>query len=89
MATSQKMILEARRHLHSDAHLTIGILRDTMDSMKSKRRESKPMPGHLVVRIPDALRAALEKAAAQDRRKLSDWVRITLEDALGARKRRR
>ena len=69
--------------------MTVGILRGTVDSMKRKTERSKPMQDHLVVRIPDGLRAALEKAAEADRRKLSDWIRITLEDALGARRRRR
>ena len=47
------------------------------------------MNDHLVVRIPDELRASLEKAAAEDRRKLSDYVRIVLEDHLAGKKKRR
>lgn len=47
------------------------------------------METHIRVRVPADLRASLERAAETDRRKLSDWIRITLEDALGARKGRR
>jgi hypothetical protein len=57
--------------------------------MRQKKRRSKAMQDHLVVRIPDGFREALEKAAAEDRRGLSDWIRITLEDALAARAKRR
>lgn len=40
----------------------------------------------LGVRLPDALLRELEAAAEEDRRKLSDFVRLALEDALAARK---
>ncbi len=40
----------------------------------------------LGVRLPDELLAELSKAADEDRRKVSDFVRILLEDALAARK---
>lgn len=40
----------------------------------------------LGVRLPDALLAELNKAAEEERRKVSDFVRVLLEDALAARK---
>lgn len=40
----------------------------------------------LGVRLPDALLRELEQAAEADRRKVSDLVRVMLEDALKARK---
>ena len=40
----------------------------------------------LGIRIPDALLAELAKAAEEERRKVSDFVRLLLEDALSARK---
>ena len=55
----------------------------------TKKARAKPMKDHLVVRIPDTLRVALEKAAAADRRKLSDYVRILLEDHLAGKRKRR
>ena len=48
--------------------------------MSEKRQEQ--MASHIVVRVSDTLRAALEKAAAKDRRKLSDYIRLALEDHL-------
>lgn len=40
----------------------------------------------LGVRLPDALLRELEQAAEADRRKVSDFVRVLIEDALKARK---
>jgi hypothetical protein len=36
----------------------------------------------LRIRIEQSLKAKLEKAAAADRRTLSDWVRLLLENAV-------
>ena len=53
---------------------------------KAKRKKGEDrMHDHIVVRVPDHLRAALEKAAVKDRRKLSDYIRLALEDHLAAR----
>lgn len=38
------------------------------------------------VRLSDALLAEISQAAAEDKRKLSDWIRLALEDVLAARK---
>ena len=46
------------------------------------------MEGQLVLRLPAKLKKTLEKAAAADRRRLSDFVRLLLEDAMTARKKR-
>ena len=46
------------------------------------------MEGQLVLRLPAKLKRTLEKAAAADRRRLSDFVRLLLEDAMTARKKR-
>ena len=51
---------------------------------KPKRKEQR-MRDHIVVRVPDTLRAALQKAAEADRRKLSDYIRLALEDHLAGR----
>ena len=47
------------------------------------------MDSQMVLRLPSDMRTALEKAAAEDRRKLSDYVRIVLEDHLAGKKKRR
>lgn len=47
------------------------------------------MKSHIVVRVPDHLRAALEEAAEEDRRKLSDYIRLALEDYLAGRPKER
>lgn len=70
--------------------LDLGFLRITMGYMKTKKRKEPPrMDTHLVLRIPTRLKAAVEEAAAKDRRKLSDYVRIVLEDHLAGKKKRR
>ena len=49
------------------------------------------MDDRIIVRLPTAMKGALEEAAEADRRKLADYVRIVLEDHLagrGQRKRR-
>jgi predicted HicB family RNase H-like nuclease len=43
----------------------------------------------LVVRMPPKLKAQLEAAAAADRRTLSDFVRLRLEELVAKPKRRR
>ena len=53
------------------------------------RRRPNPLVHRMMVRLPDGLMRALEKAAAEDRRRLSDFVRIALEDYLAARKKKR
>lgn len=40
----------------------------------------------LGLRLPEALLAELAKAAEEDRRNLSDFLRLLIEDALAARK---
>jgi hypothetical protein len=46
------------------------------------------MNERLSLRIDPQLLAALERAAAEDRRKLSDDVRLKLEDAMARREQR-
>jgi uncharacterized protein (DUF1778 family) len=36
------------------------------------------------LRVPAKLRAAIERCAERDRRKLSDWIVLALEDAVRA-----
>lgn len=43
----------------------------------------------MMVRLPDGLMRALEKAAAADRRRVSEYVRIVLEDHISARGKRK
>ena len=70
--------------------LDYGFLSNTMEYMRSKKRaENQNMDTHLVVRLPAALKAALEKASTDDRRKLSDFVRLALEDHLNCLKKGR
>lgn len=57
-----------------------------MTGMKHLPKGQKPMKKMLGVRLPDALLAELAKAAEEERRKVSDYVRLLLEDALAARK---
>jgi mRNA-degrading endonuclease RelE of RelBE toxin-antitoxin system len=47
----------------------------------------KALGANLIVRVSPALRKSLEKLAEKDRRGLSDYVRVILEDHV-ARKRR-
>lgn len=68
-------ILEARmRHRLTDGNTSEYIAE--MAQMKA-----------LVVRLPLELRQALEKAATKERRSVSDYVRILLEDALKVKKK--
>ena len=61
-----------------------------MEYVSPKNRSaSQLMDTHLVLRLSTALKSALEKVAARDRRKLSDYVRIVLEDHLAGKKKRR
>lgn len=43
----------------------------------SARRDER-----ITIRITKKLRARIERAAERDRRNLSDWIVVTLEDAL-------
>ena len=54
-----------------------------------RRKKPNPLVHRVMVRLPDDLMRALEKAAAEDRRRLSDFVRIVLEDHLAARGKRK
>jgi metal-responsive CopG/Arc/MetJ family transcriptional regulator len=54
--------------------------------MTPQPKGRKAMSKTLGVRLPDALLRELEAAAEEDRRKVSDLVRVLLEDALAARK---
>jgi hypothetical protein len=47
------------------------------------------MESQIVVRMPIDLREALEEAAAKDRRGLSDYLRVVLEDHLAGKRKRR
>ena len=47
------------------------------------------MDQHLVVRVPAALLDGLRQAAEKDRRGLSDYVRIMVEDHLADLKKKR
>lgn len=47
------------------------------------------MDERIIVRLPSAMKGALVKASDADRRKLADYVRIVLEDHLGARGKRK
>jgi uncharacterized protein (DUF1778 family) len=42
----------------------------------------------MTFRIPSALRASVERAAARDRRTVSDWIVLALTDAVAAAKKR-
>jgi hypothetical protein len=57
-----------------------------MLAMKPKRRGTVAMKKQVGVRLSDALLAEISQAAAEDKRKLSDWIRLALEDVLAARK---
>ena len=47
------------------------------------------MDDRIIVRLPAAMKGALQKAAVADRRKLADYVRIVLEDHLAGRGKRK
>jgi hypothetical protein len=54
--------------------------------MKHATRKGKAVKDSmLAVRLPEDLRASLERLAAEDRRTLSDLARLMLEDAVAAR----
>ena len=46
------------------------------------------METQAVVRMPRELRAELEKAAGEERRPVANLIRVLLEDALAARRKR-
>ncbi len=61
-----------------------------MQSMGKRRKKEKVnMDQHLVVRVPAALLDGLRQAAEKDRRGLSDYVRIMVEDHLADLKKKR
>ncbi len=45
----------------------------------------KKTDGQIGIRVSKALRDALERLAAKDRRSLSDYIRLVLEDHVSAR----
>ena len=61
----------------------------TFGRMSRRRSGRGKLDTHLMVRLSTELREGLEAAAEEDRRGLSDYVRIVLEDHLAARKKRR
>ncbi len=80
------------RSLPPDLRLSVlicGVHRVTLHFMKRKKSPQSRMEGQLVLRLPVELRSALDEAAARDRRKVSDYVRIVLEDHLTRMKKRR
>lgn len=52
---------------------------------RTKKKGAETMESMMTIRIPADLRAELEKRAEAERRKLSDLVRLLLEDALKAK----
>ncbi|MCC6741111.1 MAG: ribbon-helix-helix protein, CopG family [Planctomycetia bacterium] len=55
--------------------------------MKPKRKERPVVKSEFVIlRVPPELKRALEEAAAAERRGLSDYLRLALEDLVAKRK---
>lgn len=49
----------------------------------------RELDSHLIVRVSTALKEAIEKLAAMDRRGLSDYIRLALEAHVEAKRRRK
>lgn len=56
-------------------------------SKKPKRRETSSE--FLTIRCPPRLLEAIKEASDKDRRTVSDWCRLAIEDAVRAGKKRR
>lgn len=57
--------------------------------MRKEKSTRSRMDTQIMIRLRSELREGLEAAAAADRRGLSDYVRIVLEDHLAGKKKRR
>jgi uncharacterized protein (DUF1778 family) len=53
-----------------------------MSTMFNNERIVDKRDDRIGIRIPRKLRIAIERAAERDRRKLSDWIALALEDAV-------
>ena len=49
-----------------------------------RRKGAEPRDARMTLRLTKKLREGIERAAARDRRLASDWIQVTLEDAVAA-----
>jgi predicted HicB family RNase H-like nuclease len=53
------------------------------------KRQAEPRDHPMTLRVPASLHKELKRAAAEDRRTMSDWIVVALEEAIAKYDRKR